>query len=572
MDRSILFYLLFCPVTVFAQVWNYTGIPYVTDNVPAAIMPELPTGADLPSAWTFDPCSVATPVWRDALNQYYVDPAHAAADDANNDGRGSPTAPRRTIPGLNWGGVGSWTLAANTQLFIVGDGNVFGNASDIENFTMPGTAEQPIWIIGVSTSAKPRLNLERYFMKNVSFVMWHNLHFGGTGSYRAQMQGGVVNNCWRHCLFTGSGTKNGSSRRMLSFTGSSENLNQWNVVYQCEMRDNGAWNPGERATDCMGVHVQAWSRYTWIINNEIYHMQGDSVMTGNSNYWNFNHALRPHYTYIAGNTFYENYENAYDCKDSYHTIFSENHCYGFRTYGSEPSANGTCIIFGQDSEGYLSGYTWIINNRIDDVNTGGRCSATSDTYRGYFIGNLITNANLGVQIEARGYNHNGTYTHADYASIVNNTLHHCKQGILNPRGTSHVEVQVDGNVIWDATGAYDVRLQNFDNPKSYTNNIVYRTAGGENVRLQGTTTTANNLRGTEPGLSNSYVPEAEAVAVDHAATEHPDYATFQTLYGLDIRQDLVGVSRPQGSSWDAGALEYAPATYFPTAPSNLRVE
>lgn len=538
-----------------SKAWNYVGIPYVTDPVPTAIMPALPNGATT-VVWPYDPCTVTTPVWEDAANQYYVNPAHPSANDLNNGGRGSPTLPRLSIPGLNFAGSGSWSLAAGSQVFIVGDGNTFGSQSDIQSFSFPGTSSDPIWIIGVSTTSKPLLNLARYSMQDATYVMWHNIHFGSTNNYRSEFAG-VENNCWRQCLFTGGGTVSTSSRRLLNFIGNPSQINKANVIYQCEGRDLGSWNPGTQATDCLGVHVQAWNRHTWIIDSNFYHIQGDSVMTGNSNYWDFDHARRSHYTYIAGNEFFENYENAYDCKDSYHTIFSSNHCHDFSTTGSEPTANSTCIIMGQDSEGFLSGYTWIINNLIENSGTGARCSATSDTYRGFVLNNLLINCSTGLVFEPRSYTYQQTTTtEAEYVCGVNNTFIDCGQAFSTLRGSSGVEVEFEQNLIVDCTGTYDVWFEDFQgNPRTYANNIVYRSGGGENVRLDGSLTTSNNTVGVDPNLDVNYVPQSGSIAIDYVTGgEHAAYAEFQALYGLDIRQDYLGNTRPQGT-YDCGAIE-----------------
>ena len=54
--------------------------------------------------------------------------------------------------------------------------------------------------------------------------------------------------------------------------------------------------------------------------------------------------------------------------------------------------------------------------------------------------------------------------------------------------------------------------------------------------------------------ANDYRLQATSPAVD-AGTDHPAYDTFQTLYGLDLRQDLCGHTRPEAGAFDIGAFE-----------------
>ena len=49
--------------------------------------------------------------------------------------------------------------------------------------------------------------------------------------------------------------------------------------------------------------------------------------------------------------------------------------------------------------------------------------------------------------------------------------------------------------------------------------------------------------------------QATSPAIDVATNDDPVFALFTSLYGLDIREDVLGQTRPQDGDWDLGAVE-----------------
>ncbi|MCG8486747.1 MAG: hypothetical protein MI756_04690 [Chromatiales bacterium] len=118
------------------------------------------------------------------------------------------------------------------------------------------------------------------------------------------------------------GTHSNASHRCFSLGGSSNNILQFVVFHDIDIWGLGRWQDDRRtSTDLLGIQLQKWSRYVWVLDSRIRNVQGDSIMCGNSNWWDFDRASRPHYLYIGGSEFYENYENGYDQKGCYHVIF-----------------------------------------------------------------------------------------------------------------------------------------------------------------------------------------------------------------------------------------------------------
>ena len=71
--------------------------------------------------------------------------------------------------------------------------------------------------------------------------------------------------------------------------------------------------------------------------------------------------------------------------------------------------------------------------------------------------------------------------------------------------------------------------------------------------------------------TSDYRLQVGSPAVDAGITASV-YATFQTLYGLDIAKDLAGTTRPQGPAYDIGAYEFAASGVGLSSPSQLQVK
>lgn len=61
-------------------------------------------------------------------------------------------------------------------------------------------------------------------------------------------------------------------------------------------------------------------------------------------------------------------------------------------------------------------------------------------------------------------------------------------------------------------------------------------------------------------------------AIDAGELVSDVYATFQTRYGLNIRKDADGATRPYGGAYDIGPYEFGgTSSTTPVAPTNLRI-
>lgn len=585
---------------------NFLGVPDPHGTVPAAIMPALPTADDQIDAFPYDPVEMQSPQWDDNANQYWVD-ANADCNDSNNDGRGAPSAPRCSLPGFSGA---TWSLAAGSQVFVAGNGASYGNGMNINRMNFPGTPDAMIWIIGVCDSSSPRwanqpkLEFGRFSTGGGRFthVAMENIHFYSPtddfrGTYETENGGSPVQYLtFRHLTCSGSGTDMGggtessASRRCFNFMGARTNPLRFVVIYDTDMFGLGRWvDDFDTDVDLIGMHVQGATYYVWFLNNRAFHFQGDSIHCSNSNQWNEQMDRRPHYIYVSGSEFYENYENSWDSKGCYHTVFSENYVHDYTN--SVKGANNTALIAANDAESYVGGrYEWYINNRFQDVGNAFAYKGTQQDAYAYFLGNLVSNVLTGpaIQMEGRCYtnkNDNNKTTCGDGMFVAQNTFDCNRQesavmatrnGTTSdagvPASEQNQEMTFIGNLFFDCLDApnadrvasphgWETINANFQMVYNY--NVDFRDAALGPIALSAfNDEQIGNLTNVDPLLvdptgtvGGDYTLDHGSLAREMVMEEPAAYALFETMYGLSIRKDLEGNTWSEGDRLNAGAYQ-----------------
>ena len=556
---------------------RYIGVPLPTDPVPSAIMPKLPTGADfIDHEWinTYDPIGVAapTPAAKVTANEYVVDKFHPSATDVNIGDNaiagvvyGTTNRPRQSLPPRS-------TFVAGTKIFVYGDGTPLPTTKSTnrkfdydswndKNYRLKfnGTSSEPCWVIGINL---PRLQVERLTISNSAHLLFDGIYLEKKVARRKG--GNVVVDSSKYITFRNGGqygyeVDDGGSA--FTITGESRATSDFIVYYNNEMAYHGDFDlvAGTKVKrDFHGWRPLSWCRWLWCLDNRIHHISADACQVNNSGDSSTDHSKRPHYIYFAGNEAYHLKENMFDAKNSYHCVVSENF-----SYETEESA----MIMPNNSEGPLTGYHWAIANIITQTGEWGTGSGIrgsgneADNYTAV-IGNFIYDIpKPGLQIA------NQTTGDNVRNFFVNNTVVRCSTGInvniWQPVLNDWV-VDIQGNVFFDcdieielrSTGGAEVNLRD---------NVLYDQRGPEVILNKKEVTSDINTRYADPRFVNSqgsrptdFLAQPGGSAAG-GTSEHQVYRDFQTLYGLDIRKDLLGSARAPNGAWDIGAVSSSEA-------------
>ena len=514
---------------------------------------------------------------------YYVDRYNANATDSSNP-YGTPAKPRQTIPSpLNPGDVvelhGTYDYNPGSRILISGS----------------GTLAQPIFIRGQSDANRPLVT--RKLFPGGDYQIFENLEMTGDAPFEVLAPRHHI--AFRHNLVHGVNTSFGRVRSDLG-SDSGDTYVEYVVFYDNEIHELGDWQAAEEH-DWNGVIIQRQARYVWVVDNLIYHCQGDSVAVNTSSGSAPN---PPQYVYIGRNTMFENQENAVDMKVCYDVVLSQNEMYEFRdTPGADP---GYAVVMHDDQAPPGHPYPqrlWLLNNHIHHAD--GSASASNSDYV-YFIGNVVHDI-----ISSVGINENSAFARghglqnvgAFHCVMAHNVIYNCDQGISVFSGTEPRITHVFNNIVYDITNSHfeQYGTQGWHmlldggtaDQCSADHNLFFQT--GENIHIswygfgtftsllayqagsgQGTGSLAVDPQFVDAAGGDFHVQAMGSPPVDSGVGN--GYAsTFASAYGgLDIDMDRDGVARPKdgnlnlSSEYDLGAYEYVPGAEagwpFPTEP------
>jgi hypothetical protein len=292
-----------------------------------------------------------------------------------------------------------------------------------------------------------------------SYQVFENLEFTGSGVFE-------VDKPSNHITLRDSEAQeiSGSFGRIGSFsTNDGTEFVEDIVIYNNRIHEVGDWTSTDEK-DWSGVVVQRHARRVWIIDNEIYHCQGDSVICNTSG-GTGNHP--PQFVYIGRNKFYENNENAVDLKVCYDVIVSQTEMYEFRdTPGADP---GQAIVCHNDQA--IAGHPnpdriWVLFNHIHHADAGMTFEAVLN---GYFIGNVVHDITAMSADPARTLAKDSAFGRGaacrnvggQNVMMANNTVYRCDYGLTAFGGSRGNSTKFQNNIVADLT---DSHLRWFGNP------------------------------------------------------------------------------------------------------------
>jgi hypothetical protein len=308
----------------------------------------------------------------------------------------------------------------------------------------------------------------------------------------------------------------------------------------------------------------------WVLDNIIHNVGADGV--AGSHYSNYTTKLCEDY-YIGRNTIYTNGENGIDLKNVQGFIVSQN-----EVYGPFSRENGWGMVFhyGANSAFHPRNGAVIFNN-IHHCSGGIYTGSSSGVDNMDVIGNKIWDIKRSLAVSVAP--ENGACIQIDGSTagansifrIVDNTFHDYDRGLLLVPSAGDA-IKVHGNIfsarsdpayyevevpnglqmyvtldynLYDGTPAF--RWQNLSRTLSY----LRTTALQETHALTGSPLFVN------PSTGDFHLSK-ESMGIN-MNVEGPlgdtAYAAYQARFGVDIKRDFDGRSRPVDGVWDIGAFE-----------------
>lgn len=560
------------------------------------------------------------PAWPTAQTAgcYYIDNTHANKTDVDNT-YGYPDKPRATPPGSGTSSSFKYVYAAGSYVEIHGGPYTLNVYPEFQ-----GTSDNPVWFRGVSTPNRPMFN-SGLRLGPSAYTVIENLEFADlpTTFYSNAIK--IVNMASHHIAIRNNyfhdlpfpyptGTSIGAAVIDVSPSqgGDINNL----VVY-----NNSFTRIGDRFTlnddDIHCMTFGLWSvkppstlNTVWILNNSGIDI-GGSFFQLNGNQTDATTALAEnrtetnldnlHHFYAGKNLVHLARQSLGAPKFARDIIYSQNEAY---ENFSQNTGVGTGMSYQEGSH-----RVWYIFNKIHNEMFGIRSSNISiePTYRdavnftSYMIGNVIYNIYNGPTVFY--YNRDDIYKPAqaikheqgfyNHRYMVDNTIYNVGGGITLRGLLADDTSYIFGNVISGVNGidthvtpnVADYHMLLIDGINKYDYNLFEPHETSGTIGIRDTTSPVQRMYTLSDVVTNTdecshcvaddplfvnastgdFRPQAASPLVD-ASVENEVYGIFETLYGINIRKDFNGVSRPQGAGWDIGAYEY-----FDGGPSPIKI-
>ncbi len=497
---------------------------------------------------------------------HYVDNSVSCTDSSNS--FGTLANPRCSLPNLS-------NLVPGSVIEIHG-----GTYTSSQNWVISsGTVDKPIFIRGfanpdfviqndsedkpifVQTSSTPMPVIERTLRIRGAYIIIENIDFNKNDRREGAIDirpastdplGSVHHIAVRNSEVQNYAHAHGGAGTLMSASGFEDNIVHDIVFYKNNVHADNSYYDfntdgdvlNQYQDDTMGIGVAPRSNRVWIVDNHIHHNAGDAVGTGHAaNYTTTNY-------FIGRNIMNDCDENAVDLKEVENFVVSQNIMYDF--YGASAGSDGTITVVHYDPN-LAPKNTWFIFNQMYNA------SAAAVQVGGTVLDDVFYVSNVIYDI------FNDSETANAFVSwgsrniyVVGNTIYKTDKGI-NFSGGNVAQVIIENNIFSQLNTQDYVNLSNsvYANSAVINNNLFHSDTftpiiDGNSVSELTTDSLFQNPTDKNFQLQNTPSPSP---AID-SGIESDVYQTFQDRFGIDIRVDYNGATRPSGSVWDIGAYEY----------------
>lgn len=566
------------PIGIPNPDWGAIGDP-IDASAPAA-----------PSAWP----------GNDAAGYYYVDSDHPSAtnsvqsgDLTDNHGNryGYPDVPRASVP--------TSPFVAGSYVEVHG---TFSSTTSVR-FEFNCTEANPCWFRGTPNDMP---NIRGYWgYQNTQYLFQEYFDFDGHGvatgpstgvsSYSDGNSHHIIlrNNLLHDRTYTGHSSGIGITAGMRDTAPNAVTSDI--IIYNNDINTLGQWDDYSGDYDFHGVNPSLWNRQNnevirdvWILNNKFSYLSGDSVQinAGGGSHGQESARWRDHihHVYIGANEAHHNRQSGFAVKQATDVIISENYIHDMPkptgTIGS-----GIMWLYGPTN-------VWVLNNRIHDTRIGIRQSTTNNEgleTSTYVIGNVIYNCSPGPNAGNSELQKTNRFKSGQGVSYVHsvgnrytayNTIDRCSGGInIAADSPSYTENNIitnidnddafisvlpvnspNANTIMTANLCYDPDVQNYYwDGRLSTSLSSFQSRSGQ----------AASFVTADPLYRNAAIHDYTLASTSQARGSGIDvdvFNTFNLLYGIDIREDILGRFRSGGVGGDMGAYVVNTSAKAPPSP------